>query len=38
MKRKSVTTARDHRIFTDTAFKTKSVNLGKFTFRGGVRF
>lgn len=37
MKRKEVPKNKDQKVFTRTAAKTKSINLGSKVFRGGTR-
>ena len=36
--RKRVNKRKDKKIFRRTSGKTKSVNLGRVTYRGGIRF
>lgn len=36
--RKVMEKPKDKKIFKQTANSTKSINLGVFTFRGGIRF
>lgn len=36
--RKEMDKQKDKRIFKETALKTKVVNLGVITYRGGIRF
>lgn len=36
--RSRVPPRKDKKVFSRTAAKSKAVNLGNFTFRGGIRF
>lgn len=36
--RRHVNPRKDKKVFTRTAHKSKAVNLGAFTYRGGIRF
>lgn len=36
--RRSTSRGKDERFFRKTAGFTKAINLGKYTFRGGIRF